>query len=160
MSLCPEVLPLSAMRPVASARVLYADTDKMGIVYHATYLRYLELARVELLRAAGLAYARMEDAGFGLPLTDVAVHYESPARYDDAMTIHAAVVRATKVRVSFQYRVTAVRSGDASGASFDVLRAQTDHCCVRTADGRPTRMPDDVWHLLCGQVVDVAGDRV
>lgn len=160
MSLCPPVVALDAMRPVASARVLYADTDKMGIVYHATYLRYLELARVELLRGAGLSYARMEDDGFGLPLTDVAVHYESPARYDDEMTMHAALVRATKVRVWFQYRITAVRSGDPSGRAFDVLRAQTDHCCVRAVDGRPTRLPDDVWQLLQRQVVGGAADRV
>ena len=64
MSLCPEVVPIDVMQCVSRSRVLYADTDKMGIVYHATYLRYLELGRVELLRAAGLSYARMEADGF------------------------------------------------------------------------------------------------
>jgi acyl-CoA thioester hydrolase len=160
MSLCPEVVPRRAMRAVAQSRVLYADTDKMGIVYHATYLRYLELGRVELLRESGLSYAKMERDGFGLPLTDLAVDYRAPARYDDEMTIHVALVFATKVRVRFQYRITATRSGDPSGASVDVLRAQTNHCCVRSGDGRPARLPEDVWQLLCGVVVDPAAFRV
>jgi acyl-CoA thioester hydrolase len=160
MSLCPEVVPIDAMQCVARSRVLYADTDKMGIVYHATYLRYLELGRVELLRAGGLSYARMEADGFGLPVTDLAVDYRAPARYDDTMSIHVALSQVTKVRARFDYRITAQRSLQPDAPAVDVLRAQTNHCCVRSLDGRATRFPDAVWQLLCPQVVGVSGNRV
>lgn len=157
-----DVVPLSQMRRVASARVLYADTDKMGIVYHASYLRYLELARVELLRVAGLPYTRMEASGLALPLTDLAVTYRAPARYDDLMALNVALVVATRVRVAFQYRIT-LEPGDAAaaldpneqderGERIEILVAQTRHCCVRREDGRPERMPPDVWQLLHAQV--------
>jgi len=50
----------AALKPVATARILYADTDQMGIVYHASFFRYLELARINLLRRAGVSYAEFE----------------------------------------------------------------------------------------------------
>lgn len=156
-----NVLPLSALTCVARVRVLYADTDKMGIVYHASYLRYLELARVELLRGAGLPYTRMESAGLALPLTDLQVAFRFPARYDDLMGIHVALSLATRVRVTFDYRVTIEEPGGEGphGANepVEVLAAQTRHCCVRREDARPERMPSDVWEHLVAQVRAVPG---
>jgi acyl-CoA thioester hydrolase len=151
------VLPLASLTCVARVRVLYADTDKMGIVYHASYLRYLELARVELLRGAGLPYTRMEAAGLALPLTDLTVSYRFPARYDDLMAIHVGLSRATRVRVAFDYRITIEEKGgegahDEPHAPVEVLAAQTQHCCVRREDARPERMPVDVWERLAAQV--------
>ena len=149
-----SVLPLSALTCVARVRVLYADTDKMGIVYHASYLRYLELARVELLRASGLPYTRMEAVGLALPLTDLAVSYRYPARYDDLMAIHVGLSRATRVRVAFDYRVTIEEAGGEGPHDLpvEVLAAQTQHCCVRRDDARPERLPVDVWERLVANV--------
>lgn len=150
------VLPMSALTCVARVRVLYADTDKMGIVYHASYLRYLELARVELLRASDLPYTRMEAAGLALPLTDLAVSYRFPARYDDLMGIHVGLSRATRVRVAFDYRVTIEEAGGegphGGPLPVEVLAARTQHCCVRRDDARPERMPIDVWERLASAV--------
>ena len=138
-----------ALRPVARARVLYADTDRMGIVYHASYLRYLELARVELIRGAGLPYTELEARGLGLPLTEVHVRYVAPAEYDDIMTIHIGLARLTRVRVEFDYRIV-VAAGDRSGLGQDVeiLTAQTRHACVRLETGRPERLPPEVYDVL------------
>jgi acyl-CoA thioester hydrolase len=146
--LCPPV-DIGRLRPVARVRVLYADTDKMGIAYHASYLRYMELGRVELIRGAGLPYTTMEAQGLALPLTDIAVRYTSPALYDDRMTINIGLSLVTSVRVHFDYRIVVV-AGDRGGATEDVeiLTAQTRHACVRRETGRPERMPAPVYELL------------
>lgn len=146
--LLPE-LSRERMRPCAHVRVLFADTDQMGVVYHASYLRYLELARVELCRTVGLAIPTFEPRGLGLPLTEVAVRYRAPARYDDRMTVHCAVSLLTRARLHFDYLVT-VEPGDREGLDhpIDLLWAQTRHACIRLADGRPERLPRDVVALL------------
>jgi acyl-CoA thioester hydrolase len=121
----------------------------MGIAYHAAYLRYMELGRVELIRGAGLPYTAMESQGLALPLTDIAVRYSSPALYDDRMTIHIGLSLVTPVRVHFDYRIL-VEAGDRQGVQHDVeiLTAQTRHACVRRETGRPERMPAAVYELL------------
>jgi len=146
-SLCPEsAVPL---QPAATARVLYADTDKMGIVYHASYLRYLEMARVEFIRGTGVPYTELEDEGLALPLTDVAMRYQAPGRYDDRMTLEVGLSMVTPVRVWFDYRVR-VLAGERRGlgSDLDLLTAQTRHACVRVDDGRPQRLPDRVFEVL------------
>ncbi len=139
----------AAMQPVARVRVLFADTDQMGVVYHASYLRYLELARVELCRRAGLSIPTFEPRGLGLPLTEVAARYRAPARYDDVMTVHCAVSLLSRARLHFDYVIT-VELGDRVGLQqpLEILWAQTRHACIRLADGRPERLPDDVVAIL------------
>lgn len=145
----PEIDP-STLRPVARARILYADTDKMGIVYHASYFRYLELARVELFRGAGLPYTEWEDTGLALPLVEIGVNFASPGLYDDHITVHAGLARVTSVRVNFQYRVV-VGPGDRpglEGREVELLRAETRHCCVRRDTGRPERLSPLMFERL------------
>ena len=139
----------SRLRPVVQARILYADTDAVGIVYHAAYFRYLELARVELLRAAGLPPTELGGAGLALPLVELGVRFCSPGRYDDRVTILAGLVKVTQVRVWFQYRVV-VEPGDRLGEDerMELLRAETRHCCVRRQDGRPARIPASTFERL------------
>ena len=95
----PEV----PLRQTVQIRVIYADTDKMGVVYHATYLRFLEHARVEFIRSLGFAYADMEGMGFGLPVIDLAVTYLVPAVYDDIISVHVGLAKLTPARVNFVY---------------------------------------------------------
>ncbi len=137
------------MRPAVRARILFADTDQMGIVYHASYLRYLEHARVELCRAAGLEIPLLGSLGFGLPVVELAVRYLAPARYDDVITVYAMVSALGRVRVDFQYVVT-VEPGDRRGldAPQQLLWAETRHACVRLADGHVERLPPEVVALL------------
>ena len=129
--LCPPIDP-ARLGQVAQARVLYADTDKMGITYHASYLRYMELGRVEFIRNSGMPYSQMERQGLALPLTDVAVRYKSPARYDDKMTIYVGLSLLTKIRVHFDYRFV-VAAGDRAGLDEDV-DSVTDHLVGRPPD--------------------------
>lgn len=139
----------ATMRVAHQARVLFADTDQMGVVYHASYLRYLEAARVELLRTAGMSVPAFEPLGLGLPLTEVAVRYRAFARYDDRMSVYCGISALSSVRVHFDYVIT-VEPGDRAGleAPLEVLWAQTRHACIRIDDGRPTRMPASLVALL------------
>ncbi len=72
-------------------RVIYADTDAMGIVYHTNYIRWFEIGRTELMREAGVVYNEMEKEGFFLPLTELACHYLYPARYDDIVLVETRI---------------------------------------------------------------------
>src|SRR5690606_2998690 len=99
------------LRRTAQVRVIYADTDRMGVVYHATYLRFLEHARVEFIRSLGFAYADLERMGFGLPVIDLAVTYLVPAEYDDIVSVQVGLAKLTPARVQFVYELT-IEPGD------------------------------------------------
>jgi acyl-CoA thioester hydrolase len=94
------------MPVITPARVRYAETDQMGIVYYANYLVWFEIGRVELLRSLGLAYAQMEtDHGLILPVIEASCRYRSPARYDDEILIETrpALLRGSVLK--FAYRI-------------------------------------------------------
>jgi acyl-CoA thioester hydrolase len=90
---------------VATARVLFADTDAMGIAYYGSYLRWFETGRVELLRRRGLAYGELAARGISLPVREARARYLSPARYDDEIRILAEVSVAGRASVTFSYRI-------------------------------------------------------
>ena len=130
-------------------RVIYADTDRMGIVYHGTYTRYLEHARVEFIRSLGVTYAELEKHGFGLPVIELGINYLAPAVYDDLVSVWVGIRKLSYARLHFCYRVT-VEPGDRAGTQdrVVVLHAETRHGCVRMEDGRATRLPDEVHEFL------------
>jgi acyl-CoA thioester hydrolase len=149
--------PAIPLRRAAQIRVIYADTDLMGVVYHGTYLRYLEHARVEFIRSLGFAYADLERMGVGLPVIDLAVTYLNSARYDDIVSVDVGLAKLTLARVHFVYRVT-VQPGDRHGFSgpepLELLRAQTFHGCLDMHERRATRMPEPVYDVLASYLED------
>ena len=86
-------------------RVNYSETDQMGVVYHANYLVWLDVARTEHLRQQGMSYAELEGQGFRLVVADLSVRYRQPARYDDAVRVQCWVREAVPRRVTFGYAV-------------------------------------------------------
>jgi acyl-CoA thioester hydrolase len=87
------------------ARVRYAETDQMGIVYYANYLVWFELGRVELLRSLGLAYSQLEkEHECILPVVSASCRYRSPARYDDEILIETrpAMLRGSVIKFAYQ----------------------------------------------------------
>lgn len=92
--------------------VRYAETDCMGVVHHAVYPVWFEIARTDYIKAAGMSYAEMERAGVMLPVTGITCRYRLPAKYDDVLTITAKVIRLTPARIEFSYTVTK-KGGDA-----------------------------------------------
>ena len=68
--------------------VRYAETDMMGIVHHASYLPWLEIARGNLLKERGISYSKLEESGILLPVVEIKMNYRRPATYDDLSLIH------------------------------------------------------------------------
>jgi acyl-CoA thioester hydrolase len=90
-------------------RVRYAETDQMGIVYHANYLPWCEIARTELIRRLWKPYARVEaEDGVLLAVTDATLRYHAPARYDDLVRVSATLEQVRSRSVTFAYRVERV----------------------------------------------------
>ena len=85
--------------------VRYAETDQMGVVHHATYPIWYEIARTEYIRALGMSYSDMEKAGVMLPVTGISCRYRLPARYDDIVEITARITRFSPARIEFEYEV-------------------------------------------------------
>ena len=86
-------------------RVNYSETDQMGVVYHARYLVWLDVARTEHLRHAGASYRDLEAEGLRLVVAEVAVRYRQPARFDDPLRIRCWVRGLASRRVEFGYVV-------------------------------------------------------
>lgn len=121
----------------ARLRVIYGDTDQMGVVYYANYLRYFEFARSEFFRAHGGSYTEMERAGALLPVVEAHCNYKASARYEDLLVIRCRVSELKRVTVTFAYEV--IREAD--GALLST--GHTTHACVGR-DGRPVRIPEAV----------------
>jgi acyl-CoA thioester hydrolase len=138
---------------IHQVRVIFGDTDQMGVVYYANYLRYFEGARAALLRARGLSGRDLEEHGVAFPVADASCRYRRPARYEDLLDIHIEVSELGHARVRFAYQVT--RAGEllADGA--------TTHACVDRS-GRPRRIPQRLRAALAGDadVVDGAASLV
>ena len=88
-------------------RVRYAETDMMGIVYHANYLAWFEVGRTELLRAHGVPYRVLEDDGFRLPVLEVQAKFVRPALYDDVGAIVTRLREKPTVRIRLDYEIHA-----------------------------------------------------
>ena len=90
----------------ARIRVRYAETDQMGVVYHANYLVWFEVGRVELIRKMGLSYKEMEaQAGCMIAVVEATARYRSPARYDDELVIETRLTAVRSSVIRFAYRV-------------------------------------------------------
>ena len=114
-------------------RVRFAETDAMGIVHHASYLPYLESARVEYLRSVGHPYLEVRQRdGVDFAVLEVAVRYEAALRFDDDVDVHVLLASATRATFQIAYLLTI---GERVHAT-----AVTVHGAVMP-DGRPTRLP-------------------
>ena len=92
-------------RTPVKIRVIYADTDAMGIVYHTNYIRWFEIGRTELFREMEILYTEMEASGFNLPLTQAYCHYLLPAYYDDIVLVETAINYLKRASIKFTYRI-------------------------------------------------------
>lgn len=115
--------------------VRYYETDGQGVVHHANYFKYFELARVEMLRAMGHEYADLEREGVLLVVHSVSCKYHRPARFGDRLRIVTKVARATLARIDHQYRVLV-------GEEL-VAEASSTIACVDRA-GQIRRMPEHI----------------
>jgi acyl-CoA thioester hydrolase len=116
-----------------TVRVRYAETDRMGLLHHANYFVYFEMARTEMLRRRGISYREIEDSGHLLVIIDIGCKFKRPAHYDDLLTIRTKVAKVTHVKIVHHYEV--LRDG--------VLLAE-GHSTIACVDrqGRPQALPE------------------
>lgn len=112
--------------------VRYAETDMMGIVYHANYLTWFEIGRTVLLKEQGLPYVELEKLGYRLPVLEVAAKYLRPALYDDTLTIITFLKDKPLLRIRLNYEI---RRGYELLVTGESVHAFID------AQGRPVRPP-------------------
>jgi acyl-CoA thioester hydrolase len=119
---------------VTSYRVIYGDTDQMGVVYYANYLRWFERGRSEWLRQIGLPYATIEQHGFHFPVSEVTCRYAQSAHYDDVVRIETELVELGRASLSFDYQIS--READ----RCILATGSTKHACI-DGSGRVARIP-------------------
>lgn len=118
-------------------RVRYAETDQMGVVYHANYLVWMEIGRVELVRSRGFNYKDLEQSeGLALAVIEVQCRYLSPARYDQEIIIQTEVTGATSRTIEFGYQLRLASQGERI-----IAIGSTRHIWVNR-EMRPTRLPE------------------
>ena len=114
-------------------RVRYAETDKMGVVYHSNFLIWFEVGRVELLRQLGFQYSEMEKQyNCHLPVVDLRIRYKAPAQYDDEIVVRTGLKRMSASLLHFSYEI--FREGDGMLlATGETMHIVVDNKLVRTS---------------------------
>jgi acyl-CoA thioester hydrolase len=115
-------------------RVIYADTDAMGIVYHTNYIRWFEIGRTELLRSVGIVYAEMEAGGYNLPLTEAYCNYLFPAKYDQLIVVETELEYLKRASMKFLYTIWDEEREKA------LVEGYTIHACTNKM-GKIVRIP-------------------
>lgn len=120
-------------------QVIFGDTDQMGVVYYANYLRFFEGARASYWRALGRTYKDLEDAQVAMPVIEAHCNYKRPARYEDLIAVDVSVSEMRGASLRFAYEV---RCGN-------VLLADgyTRHAVIGP-NGRPRSIPDFMRELV------------
>ena len=122
-------------------RVRYAETDQMGVVYHANYLVWCEVGRTDLIRTRGMSYADMERAGVGLAVSELSARFHAAARYDDMIRVRTTLVDVRSRGITFDYLITNAETGDR------LVTARTALVSIDSS-GRLTALPADVRRLF------------
>lgn len=122
-------------------RVRYAETDKMGVVYHGNYAQFFEMGRVEWLRNMGVSYKVMEETGIMLPVVSLTMNYKKPAHYDDLLTVRTIFKSQTSVKIEFDYEIINEK-GDLLTTANSVL------VFVNMQTGRPILPPEYIVDKL------------
>lgn len=128
------------MTHIFSLRVYYEDTDLAGIVYYANYLKFIERARTEWVRAAGIDQTKLRDEqGVVFAVRRVEADYIQPAKFDDALQVKTQLLKASGARIELAQDVT---------RDDTMLFSSKVTLVALASDGRPARLPADVRQAL------------
>jgi len=121
--------------------VRYAETDQMGVVYHANYLVWMELGRTQLINELGFSYAQLEKEGILSPVLDIQASYKKPLRYGQIATVKTWVEEYDGLRIVYGYEIF-TPEGELA------VTGMSKHTCVKRESFRPVSIkrsfPD--WH--------------
>ncbi|ABC77495.1 acyl-CoA thioesterase [Syntrophus aciditrophicus] len=128
-------------KSTAKIRVMYADTDAMGIVYHTNYIKWFEIGRSEYLREIGVVYAQMEEQGINLPLSEAYCQYLFPAVYDQIILIETEIAYVRRASLKFNYTLL----DEKREKTF--VEGYTIHACTNR-DRKIVRIPLHILEVL------------
>lgn len=121
----------------------------MGVAHHASYAPWLEIARTELLRQAGVSYAQLEQAGVFLVVTRLELRYRRPIRYDDLLEIRTQVTGGSRIKIRHEYEVAVIERHGRAPSPDDPSMPHDGVCCIGSSElacvdrsGRPSPLPD------------------
>ncbi len=92
-------------------KVRFVETDMMGVVHHANYLRWFEMGRVAYLRACGISLGELMAADIIFPITEVQVKYKNSCTFDDDFEVQTTMSAFNKAKMDFSYKVIRLRDG-------------------------------------------------
>ena len=126
-------------------RVYYEDTDAGGVVYYANYLKFLERARTEYLRALGFEQDQLkQEYGIIFAVHSLSIKYQKPAVFNDALTVTAEIVERGNARLTFKQMIT--RDKDKTS----ICSAEVIIACLNADKFSPTRIPVQLQEVLHG----------
>ena len=120
-------------------RVIFGDTDQMGVVYYANYLRFFESSRAAYWRALGRSYKDLEGAQVALPVIEAHCTYKRPAYYEDLLEVEVTVGQVRAASLRFEYQV--FRGAELLAEGF------TRHAVIGPT-GKPRALPNDMRDLI------------
>jgi acyl-CoA thioester hydrolase len=132
-----------SLRTTSELRVRYAETDQMGVVYHANYLVWCEIGRTDLIRTLGTSYAALERQGILLAVSEASLRFHAAARYDDDIVVETTLDDVRSRSVAFAYLI----SRRAKGRLQRLVSARTTLIAL-DSQGRPRTLPTDLLELF------------
>ena len=110
------------METIFERKINYYETDKMGVVHHSNYIRFLEEARCYWMEKIGIPFSALEEKGVTIPVLGVNVEYKHHVTYDDTILIKVIIKEFSGVRMTVTYDVRDKKTGE------KVIEAETKHC--------------------------------
>ena len=123
-------------------RVHFYNTDEMGVVHHANYIRWFETGRVEYLRSIGITLTEMIEDGFLFPITEVRVKYLHSAKFDDELVLETTGLELTKAKMEFDYKIRRASDNQILAKGF------SQNVFTNAATGKITRLPEKYFSKL------------
>ena len=117
-----------------SRRINYYETDRMGIVHHSNYIRYMEEARFDYMRESGVDYADVERRGVLMPVLNVSCRYKRSARFGDTLEIETRLEKFNGIRASYSYKFYF------AGSDEVICEGSSEHCFVDMETRRPVNI--------------------
>ena len=128
---------------IVEHRIYYYDTDKMNVVYHANYLKWLEIGRTEFFRDT-LPYSELEELGITLPVKTLNIEYINSVKYDELIKIKIKLLELSKIKIRFSYEIY--------DENLKILKAKAETVNVFTdSNGNLKRIDDELLIKLKGE---------
>lgn len=120
--------------------IRYAETDQMGVVYHANYLVWMEIGRTALIQELGFTYAGLEEQGYLSPVTDLSIQYKSAMRYGQTAKVRTWIEKHGRLRTTYGYEILH-EDGTIAASGF------SEHVLVKKENFRPVSLEriDPTW---------------